>query len=81
MDLSNSEIEALVRKVLDDLNGSGSNKSQPSSFSGSIPNKAHVAYLTALEKFEVREVDMPAVGDDDILVKVEGCGICGTDAH
>ena len=24
---------------------------------------------------------MPEVGDDDILVKVEGCGICGTDAH
>ena len=22
-----------------------------------------------------------AVGDDDILVKVEGCGVCGTDAH
>lgn len=21
------------------------------------------------------------MGDDDILVKVEGCGICGTDAH
>ena len=20
-------------------------------------------------------------GDDDILVKVEGCGVCGTDAH
>lgn len=24
---------------------------------------------------------MPPVGDDDILVKVEGCGVCGTDAH
>jgi tdh: L-threonine 3-dehydrogenase len=24
---------------------------------------------------------MPEVGDGDILVKVEGCGICGTDAH
>jgi len=24
---------------------------------------------------------LPSVGDDDILVKVEGCGICGTDAH
>ena len=24
---------------------------------------------------------MPEVGDGDILVKVEGCGVCGTDAH
>ena len=81
MDLSNKEIEELVRKVLDDLNNSNSKNSVKPSFSGNIPNKAHVAYLTALEKFEVREVDMPTVGDDDILVKVEGCGICGTDAH
>ena len=27
------------------------------------------------------EFPMPEVGDRDILVKVEGCGICGTDAH
>ena len=80
MDISTSEIEQLVRKVLDDLNGTSSKKPSPS-FSGSIPTKAHVAYLTALEKFEVKEVSVPPVGDDDILVKVEGCGICGTDAH
>ena len=29
----------------------------------------------------VVEFPMPEVGDGDILVKVEGCGICGTDAH
>ena len=37
--------------------------------------------LTSLEHFEIREYPMPEVGDDDILVRVEGCGICGTDAH
>ena len=37
--------------------------------------------LTALEHYEIKEFPMPEVGDDDILVKVEGCGICGTDAH
>ena len=81
MDLTNQQIEELVKKVLSDLNGNGSNNSAKSSFSGQIPTKAHVAYLTAIEKFEVKEVDVPPVGDDDILVKVEGCGICGTDAH
>ena len=46
-----------------------------------IPKTAHVAMLTALENYEVKEFPMPEVGDGDILVKVEGCGICGTDAH
>ena len=80
MDISTNEIEQLVRKVLDDLNGSNKKPAQ-SHFNGAIPTKAHVAYLSALEKFEVKEVNVPEVGDDDILVKVEGCGICGTDAH
>ena len=81
MDLTNQQIEELVKKVLSDLNGNSPKNSAKTSFSGQIPTKAHVAYLTALEKFEVKEVDVPPVGDDDILVKVEGCGICGTDAH
>jgi len=42
---------------------------------------AHVAMLTAKEHFEIKEFPMPEVGDDDILVRVEGCGICGTDQH
>ena len=53
----------------------------PAASNGSIPQTAHVAMLTALEKYEIREYPIPQVGDDDILVKVEGCGICGTDAH
>lgn len=48
---------------------------------GAIPSTAHVAMLTKLEHFDVKEFPMPPVGDDDILVKVEGCGVCGTDAH
>lgn len=85
MNLDQKQIEELVKSVLENLNGQPvpSNSFKPDRFSasGSIPAKAHVAYLTALEKFEIKEVDIPPVGDDDILVKVEGCGICGTDAH
>ena len=46
-----------------------------------IPATAKVATLTSLGHFDVKEFPMPEVGDDDILVKVEGCGVCGTDAH
>ena len=51
------------------------------SASGSIPKTARVAMLTKLEHYDIKEYPIPEVGDGDILVKVEGCGICGTDAH
>ena len=78
MDINSSNIEAIVRQVLSDMKGTSS--SAPVS-GGNIPSTAHVAMLTGLEKFEIKEYPMPTVGDDDILVKVEGCGVCGTDAH
>ena len=78
MDINASNIEEIVRQVLSDMKGS---TSTVSSASGNIPSTAHVAMLTGLEKFEIKEYPMPQIGDDDILVKVEGCGVCGTDAH
>ena len=78
MDISSKEIEDIVRNV---LNGLGKENAPKSAASGEIPSTAHVAMLTSLEHFDVKEFPMPPVGDDDILVKVEGCGVCGTDAH
>ncbi len=77
MDINSSNIEQIVRQVLDSMNG----KPAAPVAQGAIPATAHVAMLTGLEKFEIKEYPMPQVGDDDILVKVEGCGVCGTDAH
>ena len=77
MDINSSNIEQIVRQVLESMNG----KTVAPAAAGAIPATAHVAMLTSLEKFEVKEYPMPTVGDDDILVRVEGCGICGTDAH
>ncbi len=56
-------------------------KSAPSTSSCGTPGMAKVAVLTAKEKIEIKEYPIPEIGDDDILVKVEGCGICGTDGH
>lgn len=78
MDINSSNIEAIVRQVLGEMKGTSA---PASSASGSIPSTAHVAMLTELEKFEIKEYPMPEVGENDILVKVEGCGVCGTDAH
>ena len=55
--------------------------SAPAPASQAIPKTAHVAMLTSLEHYDIKEFPIPEVGDGDILVKVEGCGVCGTDAH
>ncbi len=89
MDMNSASIEEIVKQVLAGMTGTGempvtkstvevknTQKSQ-----GAIPKTARVAMLTALEHYDIKEYEIPEVGDGDILVKVEGCGICGTDAH
>jgi 2-desacetyl-2-hydroxyethyl bacteriochlorophyllide A dehydrogenase len=39
------------------------------------------AVLTAPGTFELREVPIPDVGPDDVLIRIDRCGICGTDIH
>ena len=79
-------IEEIVKQVLAEMKGAApadvapAVKTDPAA-AGDIPKTAHVAVLTSLEHFDIKEFPMPEVGDDDILVKVEGCGVCGTDAH
>lgn len=81
MDINQQQIQAIVQQVLSEMNPNTAGAKSPSAASGAVPTTAHVAMLTKLENFEIKEFPIPALGDDDILVKVEGCGICGTDAH
>ena len=37
--------------------------------------------LTEYKRLEVRDVAEPALGADDVLVRVRACGICGSDVH
>lgn len=43
--------------------------------------KNTAAYLTEIEKIEFREVKMPKIKSDEVLVKMEAIGICGSDIH
>ena len=79
MDINSVNIEKIVKQVMQEIGSNGANKS--SAPSGAIPAKARIAMLTAKGKFEIQEHTIPAIGDDEILVKIEGCGVCGTDAH
>ena len=75
MNISSSQVESIVRQILGEINAPSTQKS------AKIPATAKVAMLTAHKKIEVKEFPIPTVGDNDILVKVEGCGVCGTDVH
>ena len=76
MNISASQIESIVRSVLGQMGGVAA----PAA-AGPLPKVARVAMLTGPKKIEVQEIPIPELGDNDILVKVEGAGICGTDVH
>lgn len=81
MDMNATQVEEIVKQVLNSLSAAPVSAGSSSAGSKEVPKTAHVAMLTSLEHFDIKEFPIPEVGDDDILVKVEGCGICGTDAH
>ncbi|MBQ9779140.1 MAG: alcohol dehydrogenase catalytic domain-containing protein [Clostridia bacterium] len=76
MDISASQIESIVRSVLGQMGGAAAPRA-----AGPLPKVANVAMLTGPKKIEVQQLPIPELGDNDILVKVEGAGICGTDVH
>ncbi|MBQ6998224.1 MAG: zinc-binding dehydrogenase [Clostridia bacterium] len=82
MNINSQNVEQIVRQVLQEMSGNSAPATAGSATApGSIPAKSRAAMLTSLEHYEIKEFPIPELGDDDILVKVEGCGVCGTDAH
>ena len=81
MDMNSVNLELIIQQVLASMKGTAESAPVAPAAAGTIPATAKVAMLTGLEKIEIKEYPMPEVGDDDVLVKVEGCGVCGTDAH
>ena len=37
------------------------------------------AFVVAPRKFEIRDIEMPTITDDEMLVKIEACGVCSSD--
>lgn len=77
VDINNINIEEIVKNVLSNLNVSQSSTGN----SQDVPKQGRVAFLTEKEKIEVKTFNIPEINDDEVLVKVEGCGVCGTDLH
>ncbi len=83
MDMNQVNVEQIVKQVLQGMRNQENKPAQASApaAGNGIPKTSRVAMLTALEHYDIKEYPIPELKDDEILVKVEGCGICGTDAH
>ncbi|MFN3409399.1 MAG: zinc-binding dehydrogenase [Limisphaerales bacterium] len=53
----------------------------PPGGAGGPPKVARAAVLVAKERLELREFALRPIREDELLVRVEACGICGTDVH
>lgn len=76
MEINNINIEAIVKSIIQEMT---TGAEAPKSVTNA--NTAKVGMMTAKERIEIKEFNIPEIGDDEMLVKVEGCGICGTDVH
>lgn len=44
-------------------------------------SRARAAVITEKLKIEMKALPIPEIGDKDLLVKIEMCGVCGSDLH
>lgn len=82
MEINEINIEAIIKQVLNEMKGVNAGAQTVAKESnGLLPATAKAAVLTATKRIEVKEYKIPEINDDEMLVKIEGCGVCGTDVH
>lgn len=88
--MNRDQISRIVRQVLEEnlskpsANVAPSSETPRSAQGGSaagIPRTCRAAVLTQKGKIEIREFPIRDIQDDEMLIRVEGCGVCGTDVH
>ena len=82
MSVNEEQINRIVSDVLATLNTTAHAPTKPSAVSAPSAGKSgRAAVLVEPRKLEIREFPLREIGPDEILVKVEACGVCGTDVH
>src|SRR5215207_79726 len=46
-----------------------------------MADKSRASVLVAPKEFELMQLDVPETGPDDGLLKLQACGVCGSDVH
>ncbi len=83
--MNTEEIQRIVRSVVEDHCKKGTIVPRPRGIP--VPNRAilprtcKAALLLGPKQIELREFPVRDITDDEMLIRVEGCGICGTDVH
>lgn len=75
--MNEAMIESIVKDVIKELKGN----IPASSANGRTPGTARTAVLAGERNIQIQEFPIPQLKEGEILVKVEGCGVCGTDVH
>ena len=84
---SRDQVSRIVREVLTKhVGNSGGSVEAASPVAPALnltasPAKCRAAVLTGPGRIEHRLFPIREIGDGEILIRVEGCGVCGTDVH
>lgn len=78
MNYSDADISRIVDQVVASIQSKTSSQVATANISG---KSGRAAVLVEPKKLEIRQFPLREIGPDEILVKVEACGICGTDIH
>ncbi|CAA6679149.1 MULTISPECIES: zinc-binding dehydrogenase [unclassified Lentimonas] len=82
MNISEEDISRIVSEVI--AGASAATTPQPAAQPAStapVGKTARAAVLVEPRKLEIKEFPIREIGPDEILLKVEACGVCGTDVH
>lgn len=81
MNIQSHELSKIVREAVARSGISTSNPTPSIVPSRTGGTTARVAQLTAPEVLELKTFPLRPIKEDEILIAVEACGICGTDIH
>ncbi len=81
MDFSKEQISHIVGEVMAEARKQSEAAAPVAQPAGAGVQSARAAVLVEPRKLEIREFPLREIGPDEILVKVEACGVCGTDVH
>lgn len=80
MNIDPASLEKIVRESLTRQLAKTASVSRTTT-NTAIPTEARAAVLVEKGRFELRRFPLRPIRSDEILVRVEACGICGTDVH
>lgn len=81
MDFTKEDISRIVNEVITAASASQPGAAQSTQATAPVGKTARAAVLVEPRKLEIKEFPLREIGPDEILVKVEACGVCGTDVH